>query len=168
MRTGRLVATMAAGVLAGLVGFGAGAGASPGPSVHGSGMVTLPAAFGDFGGDPVLFQLQAHGSGQTASGRFNVVHRDDDGGLYAHAVGDVTCVSVVDGVATTTGIIRHAWFRDLPGSAVVGMAVAITVADNGTEDVLGFNFEFFDGATIAPCTPVTPFLPVARGDFVVR
>lgn len=169
MRTRRLMATTAVGVMAGLASFGAGAGASPGPSVHGSGTVTLPAEFGELAGDPVVFTLQARGSGATASGRFNIVHRDDAGGLYAHLVGDVTCTSIADGVAVTTGIIRHAWFRDFPGSLVVGTAVAITVADDGAGDEVGFDFEFFEeDSNIAPCTRVEPFAPVERGDFTVR
>jgi len=159
---------MTASVMVGIIAFSGGASASSGPSVHGGGMVTLPAQFDDLAGDPVYFQLQAHGVGEAAAGRFNVVHLDDAGGLYAHAVGDVTCLSVVGGVASATGIIRHAWFRDFPGSSVVGMAVAITVADNGSEDALGFHFEFFGEPTIAPCADVTPFVAVDRGNFAVR
>lgn len=128
MRTRRFL--VGAAVVAGLGSFGGAAAASPAPSVSGAGIITLPPEYGDVAGDQVLFQLQARG-GQAPSGTFNVVHVDDAGGLYAHAVGDITCVSVADGVAVTTGIIRHAWFRDFPGSLVVDTSVAITVADNG-------------------------------------
>ena len=72
-------------------------------------------------------------------------------GSTPRAVGDITCVSVSEGFAETTGIIRHAWFRDFPGSLVVDSAVAITVADNGRNDALGFDFEFFEGREILPC-----------------
>jgi hypothetical protein len=96
------------------------------------------------------------------------VHVDDAGGLYAHAVGDITCVSVSDGVAVTTGIIRQAWFRDFPGSLVVGTAVAITVADHGRNDALGFDFEFFEGREILPCEAVPPVIRLARGNFAIR
>ena len=89
-------------------------------------------------------------------------------GLYAHVVGDITCVSASDGVAVTTGIIRHAWFRDFPGSTVVDTGVAITVADSGTSDALGFHFEFFDGREILPCEPLPPVIPLMRGRFTIR
>jgi hypothetical protein len=130
-------------------------------------MITLPQAYGDVAGDQVLFQLRAQG-GQAPPGRFNVVHVDNAGGLYAHAVGDITCVSVSDGVAVTTGIIRHAWFRDFPGSLVVDTAVAITVADNGRNDALGFDFEFFEGREILPCEAVPSVIRLARGNFTIR
>ncbi len=130
-------------------------------------MITLPPQYGDVAGDRVLFQLQAQG-GRAPWGTFNVVHVDDAGGLYAHAVGDITCVSVSEGVAVTTGTIRHAWFRDFPGSLVVDTAVAITVADNGKNDALGFDFEFFDGEEILPCDAVPPVIQLARGAFTIR
>ena len=156
-----------AAVAAGLVAFSGAAAASPAPFVSGAGMITLPPEYGDVAGDWVLFQLRAQG-GQAPSGTFNVVHLDDAGGLYAHAVGDITCVSVSDGIAVTTGIIRHAWFRDFPGSLVVNTGVAITVADNGTSDALGFDFEFFEGREILPCEPLPPVIPLTRGGFAIR
>ena len=165
MRARRFLA--GAAVVAGLGSFGGAAAASPGPAVSGAGVITLPPEYGDVAGDQVLFQLQTRG-GQAPSGTFSVVHIDDAGGLYAHAVGDITCVSVSDGVAVTTGIIRHAWFRDLPGSLVVDTAVAITVADNGTNDALGFDFEFFDSREIPPCDTVPPVIRLARGNFTIR
>lgn len=127
--------------------------------------MTLPSEYGDFAGDRVLFQLRASGSGELTSGQFNIVHLDDTG-VYAHLVGDVTCLAVTDGLAVATGIIRHAWLQDVPGSAVVGTAAAITVADGGENDVLGFDFEFFE-STIAPCGEETPFIPVDRGNFTL-
>ena len=165
MRTRRFL--VGAAVAAGLVSFGGAAAASPGPSVSGAGIITLPPQYGDEAGDQVLFQLQAQG-GQARSGTFNVVHVDDAGGLFAHAVGDITCVSVSDGVAVTTGIIRHAWFRDFPGSLVVNTGVAITVADNSTGDALGFDFEFFEGREILPCEAVPSVIRLARGNFTIR
>ena len=128
-------------------------------------MITLSPEYGDVAGDQVLFQLRTQG-GQAPSGTFNVVHIDDAGGLYAHAVGDITCVSA-SGVAVTTGIVRHAWFRDFPGSLVVGTAVAITVAANSTNDALGFDFEL-DGRDILPCEPLPPVIPLTRGGFTIR
>ncbi|MGI8809571.1 MAG: hypothetical protein ACR2KK_17365 [Acidimicrobiales bacterium] len=130
-------------------------------------MITLPPEYGDEAGDQVLFQLVAQ-SGQAPSGTFNVVHIDDAGGLFAHLVGDLTCVSVADGIAVTTGTIRHAWFRDFPGSLVVGTAVAITVADNGRNDAIGFDFEFFERREIRPCEAVPPVIRLARGNFTIR
>jgi len=165
MRTRRFL--VGAAVVAGLGSFGGAAAASPGPSVSGAGIITLPPEYGDVAGDQVLFQLQAQG-GQVPSGTFSVVHVDDAGGLYAHLVGDITCVSVSDGVAVTTGIIRRAWFRDFPGSLVAGTAVAITVADNGRNDAIGFDFEFFDGREILPCEAVPPGIRIARGNFTIR
>lgn len=162
----------AAAVTVGSISPGGAAEAAPTPSVHGSGMVTLPAPIfdDDVAGDPVRFQLQAQGAGPATRGTFNVVHLDDAGGLYAHVMGDVTCLSVVDGVAYTTGIIRKAWLRDYPDLDLEGTAAAITVADRGTAtDVIGFNFEFF-GSTIQPCQnhDVDPFLPIETGNFTVR
>ena len=130
-------------------------------------MITLPPAYGDLAGDQVLFQLRARG-GHAPSGTFNVVHIDDAGGLYAHVVGDITCVSASDGIAVTTGIIRHACFRDFPGSLVVNTGVAITVADDGTSEALGFDFEFFEGREILPCEAMPPVIPVTRGRFTIR
>jgi hypothetical protein len=165
--TRRRVLITVSAMLTALALSGAPAGAAAPPSVHGAGLVTLSDAFGDFAGDPVVFQVSARGAGAGATGHFNVVHVDDAGGLYAHATGDVTCL-VVDGtVAAVTGIIRHAWFRDFPGEAVVGAAVAITMADHGSDDALGFDFEFF-GSTISPCGPIPPFLPLEQGNFLVR
>ncbi len=130
-------------------------------------MITLPPEYGDVAGDQVLFQLRTQG-GQTPSGTFNIVHIDDDGGLFAHLTGDITCVSVADGIAVTTGIIRHAWFRDFAGALVVDTAVAITVADNGRNDALGFDFEFREGREILPCEAVPPAIRIARGSFTIR
>ncbi len=163
---------MAAAVTVGSITPGAAAEAAPAPSLHGSGMVTLPAPFfdDDVAGDPVRFQVQAQGHGEAAQGTFNIVHLDDEGGLYAHIVGDVTCLSVVGGVAYTTGIVRKAWLREYPGLNLQGTAAAITVSDGSTTtDVLGFDFQFF-GSTIAPCQTrqVPPFLPVEAGNFTVR
>ena len=157
-------------VAVGVLGFGGGADAAPTQSVHGSGMVTLPYDFDDAAGDTVRFQVQAQGGDGATRGTFNVVHLDDAGGLYAHAVGDVRCVVVSGGVAYTTGIIRRAWFRDFPGWNVNGTAVAITIADGGRRnDALGFDFEFF-GRTIEACQnrQVPGLLPVEAGDFTVR
>ena len=156
-----------AAVAAGLVNLSGAAAASSAPSVSGAGMITLPSQYGDAAGDQVLFQLRAQG-GQAPSGTFNVVHIDDTGGLYAHVVGDITCVSTSDGIAVTTGIIWHAWFRDFPGSLVVNTGVAITVADNGTSEALGFDFEFFDGREILPCEAMPPVIPLTRGRFTIR
>ena len=161
----------AAAVTVGSITPGAAADAAPAPSVHGSGRVILPAPFfeDDVAGDPVRFQVQAQGHGGAAQGTFNVVHLDDQGGPYAHIVGDVTCLSVVGGVAYTTGIIRKAWLRDYPELNLQGTAAAITVSDGTTGDVLGLDFEFF-GSTIQPCQNhnVHPFILVDSGDFTVR
>lgn len=168
MRAGRFL--MAAGVIAGVIVTGGRAEAATPSSVHGSGRVTLPSEFGDFVGDPVRFTLQARDRNGATQGTFNVVHLDDAGGMYAHIVGDVTCVSVADGVAYTTGIVRKAWLRDSPGIDLQGTAAAITVADGGmANDVIGFDFEFFE-STIQPCQnrSVPPFLPVETGGFTVR
>lgn len=161
MRARRLLAV--AGATLALVGFGGAANAAPAPSIKGSGMITLPSEYDDVAGDPVLFQVQTNGAG----GRFNVVHLDDAGGLYAHVAGDITCVSIADGVAVTTGIVRQAWFRDFSGSEAVGMAVAITVADSGHNDVIGFDFEFF-GSVIDPCEKVEPWIPFDWSTFTIR
>jgi hypothetical protein len=165
MHTRRFVAAVVG--IASLVAFAPDVAAAPEPSVRGAGIVTLPSWFGDVAGDRVVFGLNARGTGQAATGTFNVVHLDDAGGLYAHANGEVTCVSVADGMAVTTGIIRRAWFRDFPGWDVTGTAAAITVADGGSNDVLGFDFEFFP-SSITPCCKVEPFAPVEQGNFTVR
>lgn len=162
---------VAAAVTVGSITPGSAAEAAPAPSVHGSGRVILQAPFfdPDVAGDPVRFQVQAQGQGMAAQGTFNVVHLDDEGGLYAHIEGDVTCLSVVGGVAHTTGIIRKAWLREYPDLNLQGTAAAITVSDGTTSDVLGFDFEFL-GSTIQPCQhhDVHPFLPVESGGFTVR
>jgi len=168
MNAWRLLA--AAGVTVGLITPGGAAGATPAPSVQGSGRVTLSAAYDELAGDPVRFQLQARGVGGATRGTFNVVHLDAAGGLYAHFEGDVTCASIVGGVAYTTGIIRKGWLREYPDLNLQGSAAAITVSDGGrTNDVLGFDFEFF-GSTIQPCQnrKVGPGLPVESGNFIVR
>ncbi|HVF14031.1 MAG TPA: hypothetical protein VM942_05485 [Acidimicrobiales bacterium] len=166
MRARRFLA--GAVVVAGLAGLGGEAAGSPASSVSGAGMVTLPPEYGDEAGDHVLFQLRAH-AGPAPAGTFNVVHLDDAGGLYAHVVGDITCVSVSDGIAVTTGVIRRAWFRDFPGALVVDTDVAITVADNGSNDALGFYFEFFDDDVEIPsCAEVAAVIPVTRGNFKIR
>ncbi len=165
MRTRRFAAAVVG--LLGLLGATSPAGATPGPSLHGSGSVTLPAGFDDAAGDSVRFVVNARGSGDQATGTFNVVHLDDAGGLYAHLLGEVTCLSVVDGVAVTTGIVQRAWFRDFPGWDITGTAAAITVADGGVTDVLGFDFEFLMHS-ITPCGRVEPFVVLEKGSFTVR
>jgi hypothetical protein len=159
----------AVGVLAAAF-LGLGAAATPavavGPLVSGSGWITLRASFGDVVGDTVLFRVHATGSGSSARGTFTIVHLDDAGGLYAYGVGEITCASVADGTAATTGVFRQSWFRDFPGFNVNGTAAAITVADRGTADTVGFDYEFF-GSTITPCQDVPPVLPVERGNFIV-
>lgn len=156
-------------IAAGFVVFGpaAAARAAAVPAVGGSGVIILPPSLGDVAGDPVQFSLFATGSGPSARGTFTVVHVDDAGGVYAYGVGDITCASFANGVASTTGVFRQSWFRDFPGWNVNGTAAAITVADRGTSDALGFDYEFL-GSTITPCQDVPPVLPVVRGDFIVR
>ena len=165
MRARRFI--VGAVVAAGLASFSGAAAASPAPAISGAGVITLPQEYGDVAGDHVLFQLGAHG-GPAPAGTFNVVHIDDAGGLYAHISGDITCVSVAGGIAVTSGVIRRAWFRDFPGSLVVGTAVAVTVADDGRNDALGFDFEFFEGSEIGPCEALPPVMRLARGNFTVR
>ena len=165
MRTRRFAAAVVG--LLGLLAATSPAGATPGPSLHGSGSVTLPVGFDDATGDSVRFVVNARGHGDQATGTFTVVHLDDAGGLYAHLVGEVTCLSVVNGVAVTTGIVQRAWFRDFPGWDITGTAAAITVADGGVTDVLGFDFEFFMHS-ITPCGRVEPFVVVEKGNFTVR
>jgi hypothetical protein len=162
-----MAAIAAASVAAGLLGAGSVAAAAPLPGVAGAGKVTLPAWFGDAAGDSVVFALQARGSGAGATGTLTVVHIDDAGGLYAQAKGDVTCLTVAGGRAVATGIVRQASFRDFPWD-VSGTAFAITVDDRGTDDRLGFDFEFFEGSTIPPCAVVEPFAAVEAGNFNVR
>ena len=170
MRAWRVL--VAAAVTVGWLTPGAAAEAVPAPSVRGSGWVVLPAPLfdEDVAGDPVRFQVQAQRRGGAAEGTFNVVHLDDQGGVYAHIEGEVSCLSVVGGVAYTTGIIRKGWLRDYPDLNLRGTAAAITVSD-GTKknDVIGFDFEFFE-RTILPCLnhDVQPFLPVEPGGFTVR
>jgi len=41
------------------------------------------------------------------------------------------------------------------------------VADGGSNDAVGFDFEFF-GSSIDPCKPLPTFLPVEHGNFTVR
>ena len=166
MHTRRFAAAVV-GLLLGLLGATSPAGATPGPSLHGSGSVILPAGFDDATGDSVRFVVNARGSGDQATGTFNVVHLDDAGGLYAHLLGEVTCLSVVDGVAVMTGIVRRAWFRDFPGWDITGTAAAVTVADGGATDTLGFDFEFLMHP-ITPCGRVEPFVVVEKGNFTVR
>jgi len=125
MRTRRFAAAVVG--LLGLLAATSPAGATPGPSLHGSGSVTLPVGFDDATGDSVRFVVNARGHGDQATGTFTVVHLDDAGGLYAHLVGEVTCLSVVNGVAVTTGIVQRAWFRDFPGWDITGTAAAITL-----------------------------------------
>ena len=161
------MAVTALGVVTMMVGAGAGAAEPPSGAVRGAGTVTLPPAFDDTAGDRVTFEVAASGRGTDARGHFTVVHVDDRGGLYARAQGEITCLTVADGVAVATGVIRHAWFRDFPGASVEGTSATITAADNGGADTIGFAFEFFP-ATIVACRGVPPFVPVERGNFSVR
>lgn len=164
MRVRRFIAGAAAA--ASLASLGGAAAASAAPSVSGAGKITLPPQYDDVAGDQVLFRLRTQG-GQTPSGTFHIVHMDDDGGLFARLTGDITCVSISGGIAATTGFIRHAWFRDFPGSIVVDTAVAITVADNGRNDALGFDFAFREGREILPCEVVPPAIRLAAGGFTI-
>lgn len=127
-------------------------------------MIILPS--GPRAGDQLLFQLRAEG-GQAQSGTFRVVHIDDGGGLFATVAGDITCVHVDSGIAVTTGIIRQAWFRDFDASGFVGTDVAITVADEGSNDTLGFDFQFLDGVAIPACEKVPPVHPLV-GNFIIH
>ncbi len=132
-----------------------------------TGFITLPPAAGELAGDPIRFSVYAIGNGESARGSFAIVHLDDAGGLYAYVVGDITCASFAGDVAMTTGVIRGSWFRDFPGRDVSGTDVAITVADRGADDALGFDYEFL-GSTITPCEERTPVFPIERGGFAVR
>ncbi len=112
-----------AAVVAGLGSFGEAAAASPSPSVSGAGIITLPPEYGDVAGDQVLFQLQAQG-GQAPSGTFNVVHVDDAGGLYAHAVGDITRKSVLDPLDRFADLVgRPRLAPQQPSRVLVGVRV---------------------------------------------
>jgi hypothetical protein len=70
-------------------------------------------------------------------------------------------------VAVTTGVIRHSTFTEFPDWNLAGKKVAITVADGGSSDAVGFDFEFFR-STIHPCGSIPTFMPVEQGNFTVR
>ncbi|GIG67104.1 hypothetical protein [Phytomonospora endophytica] len=153
----------------------AGAGASPaGPNasspaskemrLSGSAGGNLPAAFGQWAGDAVAFDIEARGT----TGTFDVSHRKPDGGFVAAFNGDITCLAVGGDVAVATGVITEG-SADIPGQGVTdltGKKVAFTVLDDGRRDRFFWQWEFL-GAPINDCQGTAPVWDPSWGGFRV-
>ncbi|MFJ9607523.1 hypothetical protein ACIRS1_14415 [Kitasatospora sp. NPDC101176] len=170
-----LLATVAAAVPAAADPTGAapaGRGAAGTARLHGTGGTVLTAAFGDFAGDPVRFELDARADvntdPRTTRGHFHVRHVHTDGRLVADFEGDVTCLGVGGREAIATGVITKGdapWF---PGLTLVGQKVAVSVEDDGPRgDRLGWVWGAF-GLPVADCQGTVPFIRTTGGDFTVR
>ena len=108
---------------------------------QGSGIYLHP----PFTGDRVAIALDASGSG----GRFEVVHFDKFGEVFARLSGTVDCVAVDGRTAFTTGTITAGFAPEIVGD-VTGKSFAITVLDNGdSPDLAGVSYPL-DG--IPPCS----------------
>ncbi|MFJ2867885.1 hypothetical protein [Kitasatospora sp. NPDC087314] len=169
-----LLATAAAATPAAATGPAADpAGGAAGPvRVHGAGGTVLTAAFGEFAGDPVRFELDARAGvntdPRTTSGHFHVTHVHTDGRPVADFEGDVTCLAVGGREAIATGVVTRGEAPWFPGRPLVGQQVAISVEDDGRRgDRLGWIWGMF-GAPVSDCQGTVPFIRTTSGDFTVR
>jgi hypothetical protein len=134
------------------------------PIVTGGGKGVFPAGTPLFAGDPIQVELTAHGN-PLESGWFNTVHHSRFGFLIAHFSGDLTCVTKIGNTAFATGIVTHG--RTIAGFDPRGIVVAITIVDDGQDDLFGVDVDFFPPHPIAPCQPAPLFGPVTEGNFTV-
>lgn len=137
-----------------LTGIPSAVAASP-PQVRGqgSGIYLYP----PFTGDRVEIALESSGT----SGRFAVTHFDKLGNVFDQLSGTITCVSITGNTASTTGTITAATPIPVIGD-VSGKAFAITVVDNGDQDLVGVSYPLDE---IAPCTSWPVNTVIDRGGF---
>jgi hypothetical protein len=136
---------------------GVAAGASEPPAVegHGSGIYVHP----PFTGDRVSVEVEASGSG----GRFDVIHYDKLGNVFAHLSGTLDCVAVDGRQAFTTGTITAGFAPEVVGN-VDGKAFAITILDNGDADVVGVSYPLDQ---IPACSPWPLNTAIDRGSYTI-
>lgn len=157
-----------AALAAGLVVLAAPAAGATGPSLTGGAKGPFPYA-PDQG--TVQFDVTARvlpdGSVQ---GRFHAVRHLPGGGLEAHYEGYVTCLTVSGNTATVTGVSTSGHDFVDPDFVVAGNTVALTVIDNGKDDLFALETSFLPFPhEIAPCQPARTLFAVAEeGGFVVN
>jgi hypothetical protein len=121
----------------------------------------------DFAGDPVSFEVDAHGDDPLhPSGTFHVVHRNPDGSPVANFSGKVRSLYAVDEVGIVTGVIDRADHPGVPRE-FVGKEIALTVYDGGRKDRIGWVWGFFE-APVSRVQGTAPHFPVTWGNFRVR
>lgn len=136
------------------------AASSPGQvSGQGSGIYLHP----PFTGDRVAITMETP-AGTSGTGRFDVIHFDKLGDVFAHLTGAVTCVSVSGNRAFTTGTITSGHAPDAVGD-VVGKAFAITLVDHGAKDLAGVSYPLDE---IPPCTLWPLNMMIDDGGYTVR
>jgi hypothetical protein len=151
-----------------LLGVGATNASPTGASVTGSGKGPFPIAPEE---GTVQFDVTARvlpdGSVQ---GRFHGVRHLTSGGLEAHFEGDVTCLAVQGNVAMITGVATSGKVFALPDFAAAGQEVAVTIIDNGKNDMFALETSFAPFPhDITPCQVArTLFATNVEGGFVVH
>jgi hypothetical protein len=153
----KLTRITAAGTIMFGIAFAGVAAASEPPAVrgHGSGIYVHP----PFTGDRVSVDLEVFGSG----GRFDVIHYDKLGNVFAHLSGILDCVTVSGRQAFTTGTITGGFAPEVVGN-VAGKAFAITVFDNGDADVVGVSYPL---EQIPACSPWPLNTAIDRGSYTI-
>lgn len=142
--------------------------AAPDSGASGGGSAPFPPGH-PFFGDRLDIDLTARAHESTARGRFTLTHLRGTGGLAGQVAGSVECVAVVGAEARVTGVISRGHVPEFAGQSVdpVGHTVALTIFDNGEDDLVLFDISFFPPHPIVGCGPgVTPFV-IDRGNFTV-
>lgn len=159
------------GIVAGLMLTGPGvAAATSGGSVHGRGVVFLPAPFI---GDRAELKINARTKDEGVRGHFHMLHTNiQTGAVRADIEGYVDCLVVTGNKAVVTGVITSG--TDPFGNNAIGHEVSYTIVE-GDPDTLAFGYAFFPGA-IKPCQSISPGAPgtagfnrpVTKGHFTVH
>lgn len=167
MKNTLIVAIVAVSVLAVTIAT-AGAVATTG-SVTGGGSGAFPAPFGPLAGDRLSVVLTARTLPTgTISGRFQLVHRGKDGGLWPSSrAGSIASSSRAGRFRRPAPSPRASCPRP-QGFDPTGQTAAITIVDQGNSDVAGVDLSFFGTPhAIAPCQNVPLYLAIDQGDFTV-
>ena len=120
---------------------------------QGSGIYVHP----PFTGDRVDITLDSSGT----SGRFALTHFDKLGNVFDRLSGTITCVATTGNIASTTGTITAATPIPVIGD-VSGKAIAITIVDNGDNDLVGLSYPLDQ---IPPCASWPVNTVIDRGGY---
>ncbi len=166
---GLVALTVTLGAIAATGAASSGAPARPQDGLSGAASGTLPEGFGPYTGDPVKFEIDAHGVPGATTGTFKVFHgKGTTSEAVAEFEGNITCLMTAGEVAIATGVITkgYAILPDATNTDVTGQKVSFTVHDNHRKDRMFWMWEFM-GAPINDCQGTAPIFQPSKGNFQV-